>query len=90
MVHAFLESLGRMACLASCRNLPTGRYCHRKIEEQVGPKETDYAMRITHELLWRDWIGGSLEQQHVDILLYVQDLASSAENLITMARRATL
>jgi hypothetical protein len=40
-------------------------------------------MRLVHELLWNDWIRGSLEQQHADILLYSLDVSTSIEHVLS-------
>lgn len=41
-------------------------------------------MRIAHELLWRDWVRGSLEQRHADAILYLRDLSTDFERLLSL------
>lgn len=76
--------LGRMARLANLRDSRTGRYSHPKLAEALGSDETDRAIRVTHELLWKDWLRGSLEQQHADVLFFLHDLAADVDRLIAL------
>ena len=59
--------LSRMACLANCYDLQTCRYFHGKVAEQLGSDEADQALRRVHELVWVDWLRGSLDQQQADL-----------------------
>lgn len=65
--------LGRMACLANCYDLQTRCYFHGKVAEQLGWKKADRALRMVHELVWADWMRGSLSQQQVDVQFYLSD-----------------
>ena len=43
----------------------------------------DRALRALHELLWHEWAGASLEQQHADLFLYLRDMGE--EGAATLA-----
>jgi hypothetical protein len=76
--------LGRLASLAQFRDHHTRRYFHDKLAKALGPEQADNAMRIAHELVWRDWICGSLGQQRSDILLHLGALSSDIQHSITL------
>ncbi len=84
MLSGIFSTLGRLACLASHRDPLTGRYHHSRLTKQLGNEEADDAMRVAHELLWRDWMAGSLEQQHADTILYLHDLSTNFERLLAL------
>ena len=76
--------LGRIACVANCRDEQTGCYRHNTLVLELGVQEADHAMRVAHEFLWRSWIGGSLGQQQTDLLLYLQDVTKDVELLMAL------
>jgi len=84
ILSGIFSILGRMARLANLRDSQTGRYYHDKLANQLGEDETDRAIRVTHELLWKDWLRGSLEQQHADVLFFLHDLAADFDRLIAL------
>jgi hypothetical protein len=68
------STLGRLRAVANCRGPDSGRYDHESVRCVLGDKDSDHALRAVHELLWSEWIGGSLEQQQADLFLYIRDL----------------
>lgn len=75
-----LSNVGRMAALANCFDLRTGEYRNAELAQHLSTEEVDRSMRLIHELLWNDWISGSLEQQ-ADVLLYLRDLSMNVEQI---------
>lgn len=84
MLSGIFSTLGRMACLASSFDPQRGRYRHPQLEETLGSDDASEALRIVHELLWSDWMHGSLEQQHADTILYLRDLSTDFERLLAL------
>lgn len=74
-------TLGRLESLARCRDSQTGRYRHIKVANVLGEREAHNAISAAHELVWQDWMRGSLEQQHADLLLYARSQAKGAAAL---------
>jgi hypothetical protein len=62
--------------------LRAGRYDHESVRCILGDKDPDRALQAVHELLWSEWIGGSLEQQHADLFLYIRDLGQDGEAIL--------
>lgn len=84
LLSGIFSTLGRLESLARCRDLQTGHYRHIKIENELGERDTQRAIDAVHELIWRDWMRGSLEQQHADLLIYAHSRAKSPAELTRM------
>ncbi len=61
---------GRLEYLASLRNHHTGRYEHFGLEQRFGPEQSDATLRKSHEQIFADWIGFSLERQKGELKTY--------------------
>ncbi len=66
MLSGIFSTLGRLAVLAGCRHSETGRYHHPGLTAHLEPDELDETLRSSHKLAWRNWMSGSLEQQHAE------------------------
>lgn len=75
------STLGRMARLAGCYNPQTDCYFHGKVAVQLGFQETGRALRKAHELVWADWLRGSLDQQKADVHCHLNDLSDGPLNI---------
>lgn len=84
MLSGIFSTLGRLALLASCRHPVTGRYYHPRLTNCFESDDLDEALRSSHKLAWRDWMLGSLEQQHADVYLYLRDLSTDFERLVSL------
>jgi hypothetical protein len=73
---------GRLVYLASLRNMDTGRYEHHGLGLVFGAEAADGALRRSHEVAFREWLGFLLEQQKADIDLYMADLPTDRRTLV--------
>src|SRR5690349_18802101 len=71
-LKGIFSTLGRLRALANCR-MDSGQYHHGGVARVLGIQGSDRALRIVHELVWEDWLSGSLEQQQADLFLHIQD-----------------
>lgn len=71
VLRRIFSTLGRLRVLTDCRRQDSGRYSHAAVGAVLGADEADRALRAAHELVWSEWVGGSLEQQHVDLAAYL-------------------
>ena len=81
-LKGIFSTLGRLRALANCRRPDTGQYRHEGVTEILGIQGADRALRIVHELVWDDWLSGSLEQQQADLFLHIQDFEEDAEAVL--------
>jgi AraC-like DNA-binding protein len=65
------STLARLECLAGCRDKATRRYHHTSLVRRIAEEEIHPALRDSHQLIWKEWLKGTLEQQHADLLLYL-------------------
>lgn len=80
---------GRIAFLASLRNVNTGRYEHHGLSIMFGEAETDRTLRASHEQAFLEWLSLRIEQQKADLDLYFSSLPADrktlAENWLRLA-----
>jgi AraC-like DNA-binding protein len=69
------STLARLECLANCYDSATRRYHHVDLIAFIPDEDVDAALRIAHRLVWEEWMKGTLEQQHADLLLYLRNPA---------------
>jgi AraC-like DNA-binding protein len=74
--------LDRMACLSKAQDRQTGRYYHDTLTVHLNTEQIDRSMRLAHQLLWNDWLMGSLEQQRSDLLLHLSHFPSDVNTLL--------
>jgi hypothetical protein len=92
---------GRLAYLASLRNVNSGRYEHHGLALVHGEKEANQAIKDSHLQTFAEWLNLSLSQQKGDLEVYFSGLAEDAhtvleawleiptyENLMPVAARA--
>jgi hypothetical protein len=80
------STLARFECLAGCRDAATRRYHHTSLVPRIAEKEIHPALRDSHQLIWKEWLKGALEQQHADLLLYLCQPAIQKTELIARLR----
>ncbi len=71
MFGGVFSTLGRMAQIADCYDPQTGRYHHDRVVDELGLDEAHRTLRMAHELVWSDWMLGSLSQQKSDVYVYL-------------------
>ncbi|MGH9584157.1 MAG: helix-turn-helix domain-containing protein [Bryobacteraceae bacterium] len=86
LMNGVFSSLGRMEYLSRCRDPQTGRYWHLEIADELGGQNAHSAMLTMHELIWRDWMRGSWEQQCVDLRRYLHDCSKKSAQMPTAAQ----
>ena len=80
-LKGIFSTLGRLQALANCRK-DSGQYHHDRVIRNLGIEGANCALRIVHELVWEDWLSGSLEQQQADLFLHIQDFEEGAEAVL--------
>lgn len=73
---------GRLAFLASLRDVNTGRYEHHGLAMIFGAEQADEAIRKSHEQTFLDWLSLRLEQQKADLELYFSTLPATRKTLV--------
>ncbi len=62
-----------MASLARCYEPEINLYSHRNVTEVLGITEADRAIRLTHKLVWDDWMRGSFSLREMDFQLFLSE-----------------
>jgi hypothetical protein len=65
---------GRLAYLASLRDVNTDQYHHHGLATVFGEAEAHRALRESHETAFSEWLTFSIEQQKADLDLYLSML----------------
>jgi hypothetical protein len=65
------SSYGRLVYLASLRNPDTGRYEHYGLSLNPNNADANRAVRQSHEAIFQEWVGYSLEHKKADLDLYI-------------------
>lgn len=73
------SSYGKLVYLASLRNPDTGRYEHFGLSLNPNNADANRALRRSHEFIFQDWVGCSLEQKKADLDLYISTIDSIAK-----------
>ena len=71
MLVGIFSTLGRMARLAHCYHPSSNQYYSVQVAQKLKLDEADHALRLTHGLVWSDWLNGSLQEQEADLRLYL-------------------
>ena len=73
---------GRLAYLASLRNVNTGTYEHAGLAQRVGAADTDELLRNSHQETFHEWLSYGLEQQKQEVEEYFSDLGDDKPQIL--------
>jgi hypothetical protein len=76
------SAFGKLVYLASLRDPNTGEYLHHGLAAVFGHEEADKAMRQSHEGVFEEWLGFGIEQQKLDLELYVAGLEPDRAKIV--------
>jgi hypothetical protein len=79
---------GRLAYLASLRDLNSGIYRHHGLSAAFGREESYKALQASHEQAFAEWLQLSLAAQHQDLMAYVATLEDPRQVVVTHWLRA--
>ena len=74
--------LGRLAYLASLRNINSGAYEHFGLSQRVGQEETDRLLRRSHLEIFQEWLCFDLDRQRQELEDYLQSLDGNKRDII--------
>lgn len=69
-----LSVLGRIALIGKYYNAQSDEYHSKELTTSLAATDLDIALRRAHKLVWREWLGFSLEAQEADLQLYLRSL----------------
>src|SRR5947209_68449 len=75
--------LGRLAYLASLRNVNRGTYEHFGLSERVGAAEVDSLIRRSHLEAFQEWLCFNLEQQKAELEQYFAGLEGDRREILS-------
>jgi hypothetical protein len=75
--------LGRLAYLASLRNMNTGTYEHFGLAEKVGAAEVDSLIRRNHLEVFQQWLCFNLERQKEELQTYFEGLEGDRREILS-------
>jgi hypothetical protein len=75
--------LGRLAYLASLRNVNTGIYEHFGLAEKVGPSEVDRLIRRHHLEIFQQWLCFKLERQKEELEAYFAGMEGDRREILS-------
>jgi hypothetical protein len=75
--------LGRLAYLASLRNVNTGTYEHFGLSERVGAGEVDRLIRQTHIEMFQQWLCFGLQRQKAELEEYFSGLDADRREVLS-------
>ena len=75
--------LGRLAYLASLRNVNTGLYEHFGLAERVGAVEVDSLVRRSHLEAFQQWLCFNLERQKEELEEYFAGLEGDRREILS-------
>ena len=75
--------LGRLAYLASLRNVNTGVYEHFGLSERIGTGEVDRLIRSSHVEAFQQWLCFGLERQKDELEAYFSELAGDRREILS-------
>jgi hypothetical protein len=73
---------GRLAYLASLRNIHTGSYEHYGLAQRVGEGEVDRLLRRSHADVFQEWLCFGLERQKGELEEYFEELPGDKREII--------
>jgi hypothetical protein len=69
------SSYGRLVYVSGLRNQDTGRYEHFGFNNSPSNLVASRTLKKIHEIIFREWVGFSLEKKKIDIEIYISGLA---------------
>src|SRR5580704_70373 len=75
--------LGRLAYLASLRNVNTGIYEHFGLAERIGPDEVDRLIRRNHLEVFQEWLCFNLARQREELESYFAELDGDRREILS-------
>jgi hypothetical protein len=84
MIHSVF---GRLEYLARIRNPHSGLYEHHGLALVFGEHEADQALRESHLQVFREWLNMDLEQQKVDLELFLVEQPTDRRTMVETWRR---
>ncbi len=74
--------IGRIAYLASLRNVHTGHYEHAGLAQRIGEDTADRIIRRSHTGIFQEWLCFGLEQQKQELDEYLSGLEGGKSEVI--------
>ena len=74
--------IGRLAYVASLRNLNTGAYEHAGLSQRIGDTETDRLLRRSHHAIFGEWLCYGLQRQKQELEEYLSSLQGDRQGII--------
>jgi len=74
--------IGRMAYLASLRNVNTGAYEHFGLAQRIGESEVDRILRRSHMSVFQEWLCYGLERQKDELEEYLSGLHGDRREIV--------
>jgi hypothetical protein len=75
--------IGRVAYLASLRNVNTGSYEHFGLAQRIGEDEVDRIIRRSHMGIFQEWLCFGLERQKDELEEYFSGLEGDRREIIS-------
>lgn len=75
--------IGRIAYLASLRNVHTGHYEHVGLAQRIGEEGADRIIRRSHTGVFQEWLCFGLERQKQELDEYISDLERDKSEIIS-------
>jgi hypothetical protein len=75
--------LGRLAYLASLREVNTGTYQHFGLAQRIGEGEVDRMIRRSHLSVFQEWLCFGLEQQKEELEEYFSGLEGDRRQIVS-------
>jgi hypothetical protein len=73
---------GRLAYLASLRNIHTGTYEHFGLAQRMGEENSDRLLRRSHVEVFQEWLCFGLERQKQELEEYFSELPGDKREII--------
>ena len=73
---------GRIAYLASLRNIHSGNYEHMGLAQRIGEEATDMLLRRNHIEIFQEWLCFGLERQKNELDEYLSGLPGDKREII--------
>jgi hypothetical protein len=75
--------IGRVAYLASLRNVNTGSYEHFGLAQKLGEDEVDRILRRSHMTAFQDWLCYGLERQKEELEEYFSGMEGDRREIVS-------
>jgi hypothetical protein len=73
---------GRLVYLSSLRDVNSSKYEHHGLALVFGEKESDRALKESHNVAMAEWLNFGLEQQKADLDLYLSQLTFDKQTIL--------